>query len=226
MLDSIIQDLAAMVSGAGYLAPGLAFLAGVFTAFTPCALANIPLVVAYVGSSRTSTPLRLSLLFAVGSALTFTTFAVIAVSLGKLVGNYNSWWYLGLGTVLVLMSLQIWGLFTFIPSRTLAFSKRKGDLGAFIAGILGGLFSSPCATPILVVLLGLVATGDSLAWGVLLMLAYSLGHMVLTVAAGTGAGWVNRLIVDERYRKISRILELVAGLLVLLLGLCMFYLGF
>ena len=44
------------------------------------------------------------------------------------------------------------------------FLSNWGYLGDFIAGILGGFFSSPCATPVLVVLLAVVAKEGSLLW--------------------------------------------------------------
>lgn len=46
-----------------------------------------------------------------------------------------------LGVLMVLMALQTWEIFNFIPSINLIFkNKRCGLFGAFLAGILGGIF--------------------------------------------------------------------------------------
>jgi len=46
----------------------------------------------------------------------------------------------GSWTLMVLMALQTWEIFNFIPSTyAMGKSDRRGFLGAFVAGILGGL---------------------------------------------------------------------------------------
>lgn len=65
----------------------------------------------------------------------------------------------------------MWGVFNLIPSANLlSKSKKRGFVGAFLAGILGGIFSSPCSTPVLIALLAIVAGNGNLLWGILLML--------------------------------------------------------
>ena len=65
-------------------------------------------------------------------------------SAGKLMGTSSPIWYMALGVLMVLMALQTWELFNFIPSANLlSKSKKRGFAGAFLAGILGGIFSSP-----------------------------------------------------------------------------------
>ncbi|MDD4189617.1 MAG: cytochrome c biogenesis protein CcdA, partial [Eubacteriales bacterium] len=94
------------------------------------------------------------------------------------------------------------------------------------AGILGGVFSSPCATPVLIVLLAVVAGQGKLLWGALLLLLYSAGHSVLVLVAGTSIGFVRKLNASEKYGRASKILKIVMGLLILMIALYMFYLGF
>ncbi|MDD4754174.1 MAG: cytochrome c biogenesis protein CcdA, partial [Desulfitobacteriaceae bacterium] len=103
---------------------------------------------------------------------------------------------------------------------------RRGYLGAFIAGILGGVFSSPCSTPVLIVLLAIVAGKGSIFWGILLLLLYSIGHGILAIVAGTAIGFVQRLSSSEKYAKVNTMLKTVMGILILLIGFYMFYRGF
>ena len=128
---------------------------------------------------------------------------------------------------MVMMALQTWEIFNFIPSTNLlSKNTRRGFLGAFAAGILGGIFSSPCATPVLIVLLGILAGGGNLAWGIALMLCYSIGHSTLVMIAGTSIGFVQKVNSSEKYKKTAAVLKFMMGIAILLIGLYMFWIAF
>ncbi|KXL52846.1 thiol:disulfide interchange protein DsbD precursor [Anaerotignum neopropionicum] len=229
-MTQILEGLSEIITNSGWLAPILALFAGVLTSFTPCSLSSIPLVIGYVGGTGqrdTKRAFWLSVTFAGGAAVTFTVLGVIASLAGRLMGTSASWWYLILGTLMILMALQTWGIFEIIPSSyLLQKNTKKGYAGAFIAGILGGIFSSPCSTPVLIALLTIVAGKGSVVWGILLLLLYSIGHGILAIVAGTSFGFVQKLSSNEKYGKASTVLKIVMGSLILLIGFYMFYLGF
>jgi len=229
MIDAWLEQIGQLIGQSLWLAPLMALLAGVLTSFTPCALSSIPLVIAYVGGTgvEPKKAAKLSLVFALGSAVTFTALGVVAASIGYLIGVGAKWWYLVLGALMVLMALQTWGIVNLIPSTYLTgSSKRRGYLGALLTGMLGGLFSSPCATPVLVALLAVAAGSGSLFRGTMLLLLYGVGHGALAVLAGSSIGAVNKLTQNERYGALSRVLKIGMGVLILLIGLYLFYLGF
>lgn len=127
MLESISQ----MMLNHAWVAPLLALIAGVLTSFAPCSLSSIPLVIGYVGGTGAKDikkALWLSVTFALGSAVTFTTLGVVASTAGKLIGSSASWWYIILGVLMVLMALQTWGIFEIIPSSYLLSKNKKGAL--------------------------------------------------------------------------------------------------
>lgn len=229
-MTDLLDKIAPLLTEIGWLTPVLALLAGVITSFTPCALSTIPLVVGYVGGTSqkdSKKAFKLSLIFILGMAVTNTGLAVAATLAGKIVGNTNPWWYIVLGVLMVFMALQTWGIFEIIPSSYLiSKNTKKGGIGALIAGLLGGIFSSPCATPVLVVLLAIVSIQGNILWGILLFVLYSIGHGVLSVIAGTSLGFVQKLAANEKYGKFSKMLTIVMGFLILAMGLYMFYLGF
>ena len=224
-----METLSTLISTSVWLAPLLALLAGILTSVTPCALTSVPLVIGYVGGTGNKDPkkaLRLSLTFALGMAATFTMLGTIASLVGKLIGTSGKWWYIILGILMFLMALQTWEIYNFIPSAYLTGKvNRKGYIGAFLAGILGGVFSSPCATPMLVVLLGLVVKSGNIAWGILLLFLYSVGHSVLVILAGTSMGLVKKVTTSGRYGTFSKVLKAGMGLAIMLIGFYMFYLG-
>lgn len=230
MINQWLETLSTLISESFWLAPLLALLAGVLTSITPCALSSVPLVIGYVGGTGNNDPkkaFRLSLTFALGMAATFTALGTAASLLGKLMGTSSKWWYIALGILMLLMALQTWEIYNFIPSTYLiSKNTKKGYIGAFVAGILGGVFSSPCATPVLIVLLGIVAKSGNVVWGILLLLLYSIGHSVLVLIAGTSIGFVKKVTSSGRYGLFSKILKLLMGGIILLIAFYMFYLGF
>ena len=230
MIEQWLETLSELITKSYWIAPALAALAGMLTSITPCALSSVPLVIGYVGGVGNDDPwrsFRLSLTFALGMAITYTALGVIASLLGTLIGAADGWWYIALGILMVLMALQILEIYNFIPSTYLTDrNTRTGYVGALLAGVLGGFFSLPCSTPVLVVLLGIVARSGNVAWGVLLLLLYSIGHNVLVLIAGTSVGFVNKVTSSDRYGLFSKILKYVMGGAVLLLAFYMFYLGF
>ena len=207
------------------LSPIIAFFAGMLTSITPCPLSGIPLIISYVSSAtkETKKALLYSILFAIGTAITFSILGIIAISLGGTLRGGSSWWYIALGVLMVVLALQTWEVISIIPSTNLVGKNTKrGALGALLAGFLMGLFSSPCATPVLISLFAFVSASDSIPYGLMLIFFYSLGHGVLTVLAGTSITFLGKI----RGSKASRYAKVVLGFLILLLGLYMFYLGF
>ena len=144
MIEQWLGLLSELIAESYWLAPALALLAGILTSFMPCALSSVPLVIGYVGGVGNKDPKRsfkLSLVFALGMAITFTALGTAASLLGKLIGTSGSWWYIALGVLMVLMALQIFEIYNFIPSTYLTDKNtRRGYAGALLTGILGGFF--------------------------------------------------------------------------------------
>lgn len=192
-----MQELLARLAGHAAAAPPLltlvlVFLGGVISSASPCVLAAVPLVVATVGGTATSRgrAVLLSVSFVLGLALCFTALGAVAALTGRLIGDIGPWWKVILGVVLVLMGLHLSGLVRLpLPAFDGKRFRGAGLAGAFGLGALTGTLSSPCATPILVVVLSLVAFEKKVLWGTVLLAAYSLGHVVLLFAAGAASGF-------------------------------------
>ena len=230
MVDAWLSEIAKVISSNMWLAPILALVAGILTSVTPCSLSSVPLIIGYVGGvgeRNTKKAFLYSAVFSLGTAVTFVTMGVIATSAGMLMGTSSPVWYIILGTLMVLMSLQTFGIFNFIPSvNLLGKNKKKGIVGAFLAGVLGGIFSSPCSTPVLIALLAIVAGEGKMLWGILLMLLYSIGHSTLVMVAGTSISFVQRINESNKYKTVAAVLKYVMGAAILLIGFYMFWLAF
>jgi cytochrome c-type biogenesis protein len=230
VINQWLQSISSPISSNMLYAPLLAVFAGILTSITPCALTSVPLILGYVGGSGeqdTKNAFWLSTVFSLGTAVTFTILGTLASLLGRLMHGTGSWWYILLGVLMLLMALQTWEIFDFIPSSSsISKNTKRGFTGAFIAGVLGGFFSSPCATPVLVVLLAIVAKEGSLLWGILLLLLYSLGHSFLVLIAGTSVSFVHKVSSSKKYGTASKMLKILLGFFIVLIAFYMFYLGF
>ncbi len=228
-MNSVLDTLSEVIKNNFWIAPIISLIAGILTSFTPCSLSSVPLVIGYVGGTDSKEPkkaFKLSLVFALGSAVTFTSLGVIATLFGKMFRFTGDCWFIVLALLLIVMVLQLWEIIDIIPQNNLLTkNKKRGFIGAFIAGILAGLFASPCSTPVLIVLLAIVSAKGSLLYGILLLLLYSVGHSVLVVVAGTSIGFVKKTKQSTKYEKINNVIKIVFGILILVLALYMFYLG-
>jgi cytochrome c biogenesis protein CcdA len=180
------------------LAFGAVFLAGVLSSASPCVLATIPLVVGFVGGYADGDrwkAFRYSLAFILGVSLTFTAFGTAAGMLGTMFGTMGGWWYVVAGIVALVMGGQMIGLYEIrLPIKREFKPKQGGIVGSFVLGLFFGVVSSPCATPVLVVILTYVATKGQVLYGTALLFAYAIGHCLLMLLAGTFTGFIESFV--------------------------------
>ena len=197
-MEELLSRLASQAAAApAPVTLALVFLGGLLSSASPCVLAAVPLVVATVGGAGTTRgrAAALTVAFATGLAVCFTALGAVAALSGRLLGDVGVAWPLILAAVLAAMGLHLAGLVQ-IPMPRVDASRlgRVGIAGAFALGALTGTLSSPCATPILVVILSLVAFEQKVLWGATLLFAYSAGHVVLLIAAGLATGFVTAFV--------------------------------
>ncbi len=223
-MDALLAGLVRLVETNPWIAPFASFLGGLLTASNPCVLVMIPLAMAYVGGYDKSLNWRyslfLSLVFVVGLSMTFTVLGVIAASMGSLLGDVGNFWAYAVAGVCLVMGLHLLGVLNLeVPLPNLLRSPKRGVLGALLLGLLFGVVSTPCATPILAVLLVYIASKGSYAYGALLLFFYALGHCFFIVLAGTSMGMAKALLESRGLQKASLVLQKAAGVVIILVGL-------
>lgn len=229
-MENLINNFSSLILSNSYLALIISFIAGIVASFSPCVLSTIPLVVGYVGEAGVKdkkTAFKYSLFFSIGVIVTFTTLGVIFAAIGQFMSLTGKWWYLILGAIMLFVGLQLIGVIGSNKSDMCKVpNRRRGFLGAFFLGILGGALSSPCSTPVLAAILAFVAQKGNIALGALMLLLYSVGHSLLVLLAGTSVGFVQQLSLSSKTMFVGKVLKIALGILVLILGLYLFYLGF
>ena len=134
-------------------------------------------------------------------------------------GTLGGPWYLIAGGIALVMGGQMMGLYEIrLPVRRDFKPKRGGIIGSFLLGLFFGVVSSPCATPVLVVILTLVATKREVLYGVALLFTYALGHTLLMLVAGTFTGFVEGFVKARGVVNFSLWAKRVSGAVVALAG--------
>lgn len=215
-----------------------AFLAGIISFISPCVLPIVPGYISFVSgvslqeleSNRDmDEEKRRRLLRQVGLNSVFFVlgFSVVFVVMGASATYIGNWFAANrtvlarvAGAVIILFGLHTMGL---TPIKWLNYEKRfqtqkkpMGFAGSFLIGLAFAFGWSPCIGPILAGVLALAATQDTVAQGVGLLVAYSLGLGVPFIATGLAT---NRFLdLFGRVKKHMRYVEITAGVLLVVVG--------
>jgi cytochrome c-type biogenesis protein len=175
-------------------------------------------------------------LFLAGFTLVFVALGAAASGIGHLLVSHketlthvSGFVVIGLGIVLLLGTVpsRVWahigagplGVLTRVTGER-RFDVRPSTLGTWAAPVMGMAFAfawTPCIGPVLAVVLGLAEHNGSLAGGVVLLFAYSLGLAVPFVVAGLAFGRLTSAIA--RARRGLWIVEVVGGAVLVVFGI-------
>jgi len=226
-MDALFHNIEVLIRGQYILAFLLVFVAGLISASSPCILAAIPLIIGYVGGYSNGNRARAALfsaIFVLGLSLTFTLLGAAASSIGQLLGFLGVWLDYGFAAIAIIMGLHLLGAITVpLPFQKTRQIERRGLFGAFLLGVLTGSVSTPCATPVLAVILAYVSTEGDLYYGGALLFIYAVGHCALIFVAGLSVGIAESLISSKGLKNFSLYSKKISGLVLLLSGI---YLGF
>lgn len=180
------MDLLAPVSqalaGAPAWAGAAAFIWGMLSIWlSPCHLAGIPLIVAYlaVGSKSRARRTGIVLAFALGALIGLIPLAAVTLLLGRLAGDVGGW---GVYLVAVACIASGLNLFDALPlpdwGRGLPTPTRRGPSMAFLLGAVFGFVLAPCAFAWIAPVLGAAWLGvtEGLLAPVLLLALFAAGH--------------------------------------------------
>ncbi len=174
-------------------------------------------------------------LFVAGFTIVFVALGAAASSVGRLLDAHEITLAHVSGAVIVLLGVVM--LFSALPARVWAhagsgtlgvvsrltgehrFDVRPSRLGMWAAPVMGMAFAfawTPCIGPVLGVVLSLAARNGTLAGGVLLLFAYSLGLAVPFVLVGLAFERLTTVLARTRHWLWA--IELVAGLVLITFG--------
>ena len=215
-----------------------AFTAGIISFISPCVLPLIPAYLSFISgisldemrrqeSGRARVLKKVSLnamLFILGFSVVFIALGATATVLGQfLLTKLAILTKIG-GVILVILGLHIAGVFRLrfldYEKRFHATKKPFGMLGSFVVGMIFAFGWTPCIGPILAAILAYAGTRETVGQGIVLLSVYSLGLGLPFFLAGIGINTFFGLF--ERIRKYFRVIEIVSGILLILVGVLVF----
>jgi cytochrome c-type biogenesis protein len=150
MLQTFFLTVNEWISGGPAIAALGCFLWGMISvAFSPCHLASIPLIVAYVGGQQQILKPRqascYSVAFSLGLFITIALIGIICALLGRMLGDVGNYWQILVGLVLLWVALGMFGVEKCSMSGSLLYRLNlKGIFGAFALGLAYGVLSGSC----------------------------------------------------------------------------------
>src|ERR1051325_1957543 len=166
----------------------IAFLAGLITAFTPCVLPVLPILLAGGG---TSTTLRRPYAIVAGIVVTFTLFTLAGAWIWSLFHiPAKDQIKIGAAALLVVALTLIVPRVGQLLERPFLFLTRRrvGDAGGgFVLGASLGIVFVPCTGPLLGALITNVGSHRVGGWTVVVMLAFALGAALPLLAVAQGS---------------------------------------
>jgi cytochrome c-type biogenesis protein len=208
----------------------VAFLAGLISVVTPCVLPLVPGYLAAVSSVEVSAlgqrgsarrVVRASLPFIAGFTAVFVVLGAGAAAIASVVPKATQTQIAGF--VLVVIGLAFVGLLPF-PKQAVAPGLLRGARKTGSSALLGGAFAvcaAPCIGTVLASILVLAGSSGTIARGVILLIAYSLGLGAAFVAAGVAFAHAMRAF--RWVRRYYGIVQAASGATLVALGLLLFF---
>jgi len=225
MMDSFFIIVNEWITSGTTLAAAGCFLWGMISVvFSPCHLASIPLIVAYVGGQEKILKPReagfYSVAFTSGLFITIALIGIICALLGRMLGDVGNYWQILIGFVLVWVALGMLGVEKCAMSGNLLYRLNlRGLSGAFALGLAYGILSGSCTFGFIAPILAIITVQQKVATGVLFILLFAIGHCLPIVVAGSSTAAVKRLLENSMWQGAGNWFRKGAGAVIGVLGL-------
>jgi cytochrome c-type biogenesis protein len=225
MLDTLFLTINQWIAAGTWVAAIGCFLWGVVSVlFSPCHLASIPLIVAYVGGQeRAINPRQASVyagVFTTGLFITIALIGIICALLGRMLGDVGNYWQILIGAILIWVALGIIGVEKCSMSGGLLYRLNfKGVGGAFLLGLAYGVLSGSCTFGFIAPILAIVTVQQKVATGIVLILLFAIGHCLPIMAAGSSTAAVRKLMENSTWQGAGSWFRKGAGAVICLLGI-------
>ena len=223
-MDALFLQVNAWITSGTYLAALGCFTWGMISVlFSPCHLASIPLVVAYVGGQDQILKGRqaavYAVLFSAGLFVTITLVGILCAMLGRMLGDVGPYWTIAVGVILLWVSVDMLGIAKCpMPGSIMGRLKMKGALGAFVLGLAYGALSGSCTFGFIAPILAIITVQKEVMTGVVLILLFAIGHCLPIAIAGSSTATVKRLMDNSAFGLGSTWFRRGAGVVIAGLG--------
>ena len=224
MLENIFLTINSWMSaGSVFAGLGCFFWGMISVLFSPCHLASIPLIVAYVGGQEQALNPKqagvYSSSFTLGLFISIALIGTVCALLGRILGDVGNFWQILVGAVLIWVALGMLGVEKFSLSGSLLYRLNlRGLSGAFVLGLAYGVLSGSCTFGFIAPILAIITIQQKIAAGILFILLFALGHCLPIVVAGSSTAAVRKLMENSTWQGAGTWFRRAAGVIVILLG--------
>lgn len=221
-----------------------ALTAGLISFISPCVLPVVPAYLSYISglsvdemrglseaeaaghnADRRRRIFSNSLVFVLGFSTVFILLGASASVVGQFLQQYSGILTKVAGAVIIVFGLNTLGViripFLSYEKRFQANTKGASLVGSFVVGLAFAFGWTPCIGPILGAILGLASAAGTVWKGVLLLTAYSLGLGIPFLLAALSVDSFFK--VSSGVKKKFKVVEIVSGLLMVSIGLLIFF---
>jgi cytochrome c-type biogenesis protein len=225
MMESFFLTINQWMEGATTLAALGCFLWGMVSVlFSPCHLASIPLIVAYVGGQEAALKPRqasaYSIAFTLGLFITIAVIGIVCAFLGRMLGDVGNYWQILVGLILLWVALGMMGGEACSASGSLLYHLNlRGIWGAFALGLAYGVLSGSCTFGFIAPILAIITIQQQVGVGILFITLFAFGHCLPIVIAGSSTAMVRKLIENQAWQGAGMWFRKGAGALIAVLGI-------
>jgi len=225
MIESFFLTVNEWIAGGTAIAALGCFVWGMISVlFSPCHLASIPLIIAYVGGQNRALSLKqassYAALFTLGLFITIAIIGIVCALLGRMLGDVGNYWQILIGLLLVWVALGMLGVEKFAMSGSLLYRLNlKGLFGSFALGLAYGVLSGSCTFGFIAPILAIITVQQKLATGILFIVLFAVGHCLPIVIAGSSTAAVRRLMENSTWQDAGNWFRKGAGMVIGLLGI-------
>jgi len=224
MLDTFVLTVNEWIAGGSAIAAAGCFLWGMVSVlFSPCHLASIPLIVAYVGGQQRAIDPKQAGFYAAaftgGLFITIALVGIVCAVLGRILGDVGPYWQVLIGGVLIWVALGMLGVEKCQMSG--GFLHRlnfRGVFGAFGLGLAYGVLSGSCTFGFIAPILAIITVQQKITTGILFILLFAAGHCLPIMVAGSSTAAVRKVMENSAWQGAGNWFRKGAGVMICLLG--------
>jgi cytochrome c-type biogenesis protein len=223
-LDEILISVTNWLMAGPILALPGSFLWGMVSVLlSPCHMASIPLLIAYVAGQNIIPPPRqaalYAVLFAIGIFITIMVVGLISAAAGRMLGDVGPWWQTAVGILLLWVA---WTLFRppqcSATGSVISRLQIQGAKGAFILGLAYGILSGVCTFGFIAPILGVITLQNEIVVGVLMLTLFGIGHCLPLVICGMFSARTMELLHSRTGQNTVAVMRKLAAMVIAGLG--------
>lgn len=201
----------------------LAYSLGLFSGFSPCLMAVLGFILAYVTGSGGGlrSGLLNSLIFGLGLVFAYIVMGCCVLLAGLSFGGLGPYLAVAAGLITIFTGVSLLGVVK-LPDATDGFlqsSLRKYSTtlaGLFFLGMLFSIVKAPCAAPMILILLSRILI-DGTVQDLSLLLVFGAGVLTPFLGVGTLGGYGS----SSRIREYRDLIRGISGIILIGFGACL-----